>query len=426
MNILLMEVNPYVPCSMPISLGYLAAALKERGHRVVILNVGEGTRLSPRSFEGILAETRPALVGFSAYQRNMLIIKGFMRAVKEKDPSIRVILGGPQATFMPSEAMIDLPDMDYLCRGEGEVVIQKVVEVMESGQRDEPVPGTTTRLSPDHWAEGGAVDAPEALDTYPSPFLSGVLDQQGLEEAIMLTSRGCPYRCVFCYTPRASGHRVRYHSVERVLEEMRWLHGRGIRRFWLADPSFSFARDRAEELLRGVVEMGIRAGIWLETRADLVDEDLVRLMAMAGVRTLALGLESASDRVLRGLGKGLLPSRVREAVDLARAQGLDVELFSQYGLPGETYEDAVRTLEFVKGCVPVQGNSNAQQMRVYFGTPVHDRFDAFGIRPLDPRRPHYISIGVRYETRWMSSQEIHRVRDLWREASLDGGRRMVS
>lgn len=426
MNILLMEVNPYVPCSLPISLGYLAAALKARGHRVLILNVGEGTRLSPRSFQGILAETKPALVGFSAYQRNMLIIKGFMRAVKEMDPSIRVILGGPQATFVPSEAMADLPDIDYICRGEGEVVMEKVVEVMESGAGEKPVPGTTTRLSPDQWAEGPAVDAPEALDLYPSPFLSGVLDLHGLEEAIMLTSRGCPYGCVFCYTPRAFGHRVRYHSVERVLEEMRWLHGQGIRRFWLADPSFSFARERAEELLRGVVGMGIRARIWLETRADLVDEDLVRLMAMAGVRTLALGLESASERVLRGLGKGLLPSRVREAVELSRAQGLDVELFSQYGLPGETYEDAVRTLEFVKGCVPVQGNTNAQQMRLYFGTPVHDRFHDFGIRPLDSRRPHYISIGVRYETRWMSSQEIHRIRDLWREASLDGGKRMVS
>ncbi|MGQ9652973.1 MAG: B12-binding domain-containing radical SAM protein [Thermodesulfobacteriota bacterium] len=426
MNILLMEVNPYMPCSTPISLGYLAAVLREKGHRVVILNVGDGTRLSPHAFEAVLAEIRPALVGFSAYQRNMLIIKGFMRAVKEKDPSIRVILGGPQATFMPSEAMTELPDMDYLCRGEGEVVIQKVVEFMESGNRGEPVPGTTTRLSPDQWAEGGAVDAPEALDVYPSPFLSGVLDLHGLEEAIMLTSRGCPYRCVFCYTPKAFGHRVRYHSVERVLEEMRWLHGRGVFRFWLADPSFSFARDRSEELLRGIVQRGIRARIWLETRADLVDEDLVRLMAMAGVQTLALGLESASDRVLRWLGKGLLPSRVREAVGLARAQGLDVELFSQYGLPGETYEDAVRTLEFVKGCVPVQGNTNAQQMRVYFGTTVHDRFDAFGIEPLDSRRPHYISIGVRYETRWMSSEEIHRIRDLWREASLDGGRRMVS
>jgi anaerobic magnesium-protoporphyrin IX monomethyl ester cyclase len=426
MNVLLMEVNPYVPCSLPISIGYLAAVLQARGHRVLTLNVGEGTRLSPCSFRGILSDTKPALVGFAAYQRNMLIIRGLMRAVKEFDPSIRVILGGPQATFMPSEAMADLLDVDYICRGEGEVVIQKVVEAMDSGEKGLPVAGTTTRLSPSQWAEGAAVDAPEALDLYPSPFLSGVLELEGLGEAIMLTSRGCPYRCVFCYTPMAFGHRVRYHSVGRVLEEMEWLYRRGIQRFWLADPSFSFARERSEEILRGVLKKGIRAGIWLETRADLVDEDLVRLMAMAGVQTLALGLESASERVLDGLGKGISPRRVRQAVELARGQGIDVELFSQYGLPGERYEDALQTLEFVKGCVAIRGNTNAQQMRLYFGTPIHDRFEAFGIRPLDRQRPSYISIGVRYETRWMTSQEIHRIRDLWREASLDGGRRMVS
>jgi radical SAM superfamily enzyme YgiQ (UPF0313 family) len=425
-NILLMEVNPYVPISLPISLGYLASVLKSEGHRVVIWNVGDGTELSSQSFAERIREIRPALIGFSTYQRNMLHIKGLAAAVKSIDPYTKVILGGPQATFMPSSALAKLSEVDYLCRGEGEMVISEVVRALDSGDVIHPVPGTTTRLREHHWVEGPPVQAPEDLDEYPSPFLTGSLSLEGHEEAILLTSRGCPYACYFCTTPQAFGRKIRYHSLDRVLEEMVWLTGQGIRRFWLADPTFSFQRDRTETLLQGILKRKIRGRIWLETRVDLVDSDLLALMASAGVELVAFGLESASERVLEGLGKGLSLESVRSAVGLAHKHGLEVELFSQYGLPNERFEDAIVTLEFVKRCVPIRGNTNAQQMRVYFGTEVQDRFADFGISPLDQDRPSYVSIGSRYETKWMSAAEIHKVRDLWQGASQDGGKRLVS
>lgn len=426
MNVLLMEVNPYVPPSLPISLGYLAAVLKQDGHRVRILNLGESTALSVAGFRNLLAEFRPQLVGMAAYQRNMLLLKGFCRLLKETDPGVRIILGGPQATFMPSEALGELQDVDFICRGEGEVVIREVVAALESGKLEAPVPGTTTRLGQDHWEEGREVEPPVDLDSYPSPFLAQVMDLEGLEEAILLTSRGCPYGCLFCYTPRASKRRIRYHSVERVLEEMSWLNVKGINRFWLADPSFSFHRARTQQLLEGVIKKGIRASLWLETRADLVDEELLGLMAKAGVRLVAYGLESASEKVLELLGKNISLETLRRAVGMSKAHGLDVELFSQYGLPGETQKDALRTLEFVRSMVPVRGNTNAQQMRLYFGAPFTEDPGRYGLRPLDRLRPAYISVGARYETQWMSAEEIHSVRDIWQAASLDGGKRMVS
>ncbi len=426
MNVLLMEVNPYVPPSLPISLGYLAAVLGREGHRVRILNIGESTQLSPRGMRNLLSEFRPQLVGMAAYQRNMILLKGFCKLVKETEPHARIILGGPQATFMPSAGLGELLDVDFICRGEGELVIREVVQALESGSLDAPVPGTTTRLSRDYWEDGEEVEPPEDLDGYPSPFLDQVLDLEGLEEAILLTSRGCPYGCLFCYTPRASRRRIRYHSIERVLEEMSWLNARGLSRFWLADPSFSFHRGRTQELLEGILARGIRASLWLETRADLVDEELLKLMAKAGVRLVAYGLESASERVLARLGKSISLEALRRAVGMSLAHGLEVELFSQYGLPGETQEDALQTLEFVRSLVPIRGNTNAQQMRLYFGTPFCENPAHYGIRPLDGTRPAYISVGARYQTDWMDAEQIHRVRDLWQAASLDGGKRMVS
>ena len=149
-------------------------------------------------------------------------------------------------------------------------------------------------------------------------------------------------------------------------------------------------------------------------------------MRRAGVGLVAFGLESASEKVLKGLKKGLSLSRLREAVALVQQQGMDVELFSQYGLPNESIEDAEKTLEFVQSCVPVQGNTNAQQMRLYFGAPFQDKYEEYGIHPLEQERPPYLSIGSRYETDWMSAQEIHVVAGMWKNASVDGGKRMVS
>ncbi len=426
MNVLLMEVNPYVPASLPISLGYLASVLGREGHRVKLLNIGESTELSVAGLQGLLTEFKPGLVGMAAYQRNMLLLKALCRLIKETEPRTRIILGGPQATFMPSEALKELPDVDFICRAEGEMVIREVASALESGCLEKPVMGTTTRLASDHWEDGEDVEPPEDLDNYPSPFLAQVLDLEGLEEAILLTSRGCPYGCVFCYTPRACRRSIRYHSVERVLEEMTWLNGKGIRRFWMADPSFSFQRERTQEILEGILRRGIHASLWLETRADLVDKELLALMAKAGVRVVAYGLESASQRVLEMLGKSISLEVLGKAVKMSRSHGLDVELFSQYGLPGETQQDALVTLEFVRSLVPIRGNTNAQQMRLYFGAVLTDDPESYGIRPLDHERPAYISVGARYETKWMSAEQIHQVRDLWQAASLDGGKRMVS
>jgi hypothetical protein len=167
--------------------------------------------------------------------------------------------------------------------------------------------------------------------------------------------------------------------------------------------------------------------MWLEARADDFSDEIARLMARAGVERVAFGLESASPAILRGLDKHLDPCQVRHAVEAAFAAGLDVELFSQYALPGERLEDALGTLDFVTGCgVAIRGNSNAQQMQLYFGSDVSRRPGQHGIHPTRASFPPHLAVGTEYRTDWMSADDIARVRDAWREASIDGGRRVVS
>lgn len=427
MKILLIEFNPFQPGHTPISLGYLAAYAKAQGFEAELLNVGSNTRLSVEGFTLQLKDLRPRLIGFTAYQRNIFLVKGWAEHCKRVLPDTKILIGGPQATFMPTEALLSLSPVDLICRAEGEVALVEVARRLREGEPLTHVPGWSGRAPDDTLWDGPPLDPPADLDAYPSPYLDGTLDPGRMEEAILLASRGCPYKCSFCYTPRAFGKRIRYHSLERVTEEIEWVHRQGLRRFWFADPSFTFQAERIHQLFEALLKRGLDTDLWVETRADLVDEELVAKMKRVGVHTIAYGLESAAPHVLERIGKPLDLEQVAAAIRIAQQAGIEVELFSQYALPGETFQDAQGTLRFVEdNRVRVQGNTNAQQMQVYFGTQIQQESDRFGILPFQESFPPYLSIGSRYQTEWMRSSEIEEMSRLWKGASEDGGKHIVS
>lgn len=426
MKVLLFEVNPFSPPALPISLGYLAAFLIKNGFQVKIINLSQKGGYSISGLVNLIKDFSPQLVGFSTYQRNILYVLGIARFIKEINRDIKVILGGPQITFMPSSSLKNMPMVDYLCRSEGELTILSVAKAIAGGNPFEEIKGVTYCINGEI-IETEKIEEYENLDEYPSPHLMEIFDYSEVDEVIILTSRGCPFNCVFCYTPVASKHKIRFHSVERVLEEIKWVVKKGKNRLWFADPNFSYKSERVREILESILKEGLKVNIWLETRADLVDEDMIKLMKKAGVHTIALGLESASERILKIIRKKLSLEQLKKAISLAQKYEIEVELFSQYALPGETFEEALKTLEFVKSHgIKIEGNSNAQQMQLYFGTPVTKNYKKYGIKPFPEKRPSYISIGDRYETETMSREEISIIKSLWAKYSLDKGRRIVS
>jgi anaerobic magnesium-protoporphyrin IX monomethyl ester cyclase len=427
MRVILIDLHPHSDPVTPISLANLAAVLRRSGHQTDLLSLSSGRPFSPAGLKRLIEERQPHLLGFTAYQRNFFQIRAIARMAKALVPGCRVLMGGPQAGFLPEEALPALPEFDFVAHGEGELVIQAVMDALEAGTIDTPVPGTSTRMADGEWLRGENEPPPDDLDQYPSPWLDGVLDPSDWDEAIMLTSRGCPHHCAFCVTPAAFGPTTRSHSVERVIEDISVVARRGNGRLWFADPNFSYDPDRVHAILEGIARRDLPVQMWVETRADMLTPDLLSLLANAGVHTVALGLESAVPRVLERSGKAIEPEAIREAAVTALSTGLDVELFSQYGLPGETKDDALRTLRFVQDCgVAVRGNSNAQQMQLYFGSAIIRNPGAHGIQPLRDDMPPYLALGDEFETEWMSRADMDEVRIAWKAASADGGKRIVS
>lgn len=425
MNVLLIEINPFSPESIPISIGYIGAFLKSNGSNVKILNIGEDANLSKTDLYNFILEFKPRLVGLSTYQRNILYVLAISKFIKAIDHKIKIVLGGPQTTFMPAVALKYMP-VDYICRGEGEFTILSIIQAIEGSNPVSKIMGAAYKVDGEI-AEGPPATSYEELDLYPSPYLDGIFDYKNVKEAVLLTSRGCPFNCIFCYTPHAFGHKIKFHSIERVMDEIGWLVKKGINRLWFADPNFSFDISRVHNLLNKIIKNDLKVHMWIETRADLMDKELVKKMKRAGVHTVAYGLESASEKVLKITNKRIPLKKIEEAIYLTQTQGMDVELFSLFGLPGENIEDALDTIRFVEGHgVKIKGNSNAQQMQLYFGSNITNNYSQYGIHPLKEERPLYLSIGDRYQTETMSYKEILKIKAIWRKQSLDKGKRIVS
>ena len=400
--------------SIPISLGYILACLKAEGRNGVILDDVRDRPLTLKSLEKWIQRIGPLVIGFTCYQSTMNRIRFLCRYIKSRHRQIQIVLGGPQVAVMPSGALEALADVDVLVRGEGELVMPAIARALDSGSPLDTVEGITCKCNGRIVDTGLGPELPENLDAYASPYLMNLLNLDGKNTAILLSSRGCRHVCRFCITPRICRGKIRFHSIDRVVDEMELLADQGIERFWFADPSFTDDRDRTERLLQAKIDRGILIPFWCQTRSDLMDGPLLESLKAAGVDTIAFGLESGSPAVLENTNKRILLEQLRENVAAAQSLGLETELFSVFGLPGETVEDARQTLEFVRSLgIPIQSNSGSQQMQLYFGSIYERTPDRFAIKPLPVYRPKFLSVGDQYETDRMSRAHLKKVRNMW-------------
>ncbi len=364
MKILLLKpINDrYYVVQPPLGLGYLASVIVREGHQVNIIDAGR-ENLSRDDFTSLVERESYDLIGIQMFTYELPSVKRHIAIIKEYSPGSVIIIGGPQISGDPEGTLDYLEGMDFGFAGEAEVGLERFLRL---GPEDYSDPVRLAEIPNLVWRRDGRVEvnprAPvqdpdeigfpawELIDPRGYPAATHGIFYRRSPVAPIITSRGCPFPCTFCAARALTGRVIRYRSAENVLEEIALLHDRyGVGEFHIEDDNFTWKREYVIAFCRKIIELNLDLAFALPNgiRLDSLDREVLTLMEGAGFYSLAVGIESGSDRVLKLMKKNLTREVIRNKIELIKAcTHIRVSGFFLIGYPGETEAEIRETISF--------------------------------------------------------------------------------
>lgn len=363
------------PVKTPLlAFGYLAAALRDRGHEPVVVDAAAPAGPKLEELPALVAGLAPDLVGI--HLKTLEVQAGYRAALELRDAGLPLVAGGPHASVCPDEALRQ--GFDYVLRGEAEGSLPDLADALEGQCELGQVAGLSfvDRGLVRHLPEG---PRPVDLDYLPDPlsaldaFDAAAYGEDALPvPAGLLSSRGCPAGCTFCAN-NVTGRKFRFHSPERVAREVGHMAQElGRPGFAFFDDSFAVGGARMRKLC-GALERVERAQWTCTAHPAHLDREVLALMRRAGCCGLDIGLESGDPDMLEAIGKGVDTERVLQVLEWAGELGMHTVVNLMVGWPDETEEQLEATLAFIERAAPLAGGFNARGVLVpHPGTEVYE------------------------------------------------------
>ena len=381
-------INPSYPFEefprLLVTLPYVASALRAEGHEVEILDLLLA-RTTPAKIERRMQRFRPELVGITSVTLNHHIASSIAEVVRKCDERVPIAMGGPHVSFEIEGSFRDLPALDYIGIGEGEHTIVELVRALEGRMDLRDVRGLALRDG-DRVVKTAARPLEDDLDTLPNPARDLVPLARYLafdSHASVVTSRGCPYACIFCSAPAWTGRSVRYRTPSLCVDEIEELAALGFTEITIEDDLFTLYRKHflavCGELVRR--NTGVRWNAF--SRVDTISPEIVETMARAGCQAICFGVESGNQEILDLVKKKSDLQKVKEAMRMTQAVGISALASFIIGLPGETEETLRKTVEFADELHGEFGSLYGFHILAPFpGTEVRERAADYGLEIL--------------------------------------------
>ena len=402
----------------PLGILYIAAALRNAGHAVEFLN---GAFLSREEILRRVAQFDPRFAGVYSTTFGWNKAKQAAADLKRLNPDIFTCAGGPYPIAAQEYCLRDCAHFDAVGTGEGELTVPELVKRLESGTGLEGVLGVAFRRGTEI-VKNSPRPFLEDLDTlsFPARELLGAADRylpppgtyRRSPVTVMLTARGCDRNCLFCFQidkQRSAGVRgVRFRSVENVLDEIEHCLALGYREIKFLDDTLASDYGRALRLAQGIKARGLDFSWFASACVNQVDRPLLQAFKDAGCWAILLGAESGVQKNLNTLRKGSTLAQIRSAVRAAQSVGLRVSTPFLFGIPGETYEDGLKTIDFAIELNPDLANFHA--LTPFPGTDLYQNAPKYGTLSGDLRNYTYQSAAFVPHT--MTREQIHSLRQL--------------
>lgn len=370
MKILL--VNPPIrewskPNVLPLGLGYIASVLRSAGHEVEVMDIN-AYRWTQKEVEDKIIRAEFEVVGIGAIVTVYKYVKWLIGVFKKYHPGKKMIIGGSVGTSVP-HIILKKTQADIVCIGEGEITILELITALEKRKDLVGVSGVWFKDESGEIVQTKKREPMSDLDSLPYPawdlfpmdiylknpigalnrnkWIDGGADEKTPLSMNLSATRGCPYKCIYCYHD-FMGQRYRHRSAGHIVEEMKALRERyGVEYFHFIDDEFSLKKDFIYSFCEAV-KLEFKGEItWGCTgRVNLMDEPLVVAMVDAGCELIGYGIESGSQKMLDFIKKGVTVEQAKNAIRLTQKYLGWADCSFMIGYPGETRETLGETINF--------------------------------------------------------------------------------
>lgn len=372
--------------SLP-SLGILllAAVTRQHGYPTLLVDAA-ALNLGPEDLLVRVKAACPDVLGLSATTFSIFHAAAFAARVREILPDITIIIGGPHASAVPQETMQRFREFDVAVVGEGEETIIELLEALASGAALDAVAGIVLRHEDRIIATGRRAfltdldqlpyPAWDLLEGFPGRYPPAAFKVRRLPAASLVTSRGCPNRCIFC-DRSVFGSNCHAFSAGYVVSMIRHLVEQfGVREFSFEDDTFITFKKRLVAICQEIISLGLDVSWTCLGRVNSIDAETLVLMKRAGCWQISFGIESGSQEILTAIHKNVSLDQIGRAVALCRDAGILSKGFFIVGHPGETRQSLQQTLDFALK-LPLDDIS-VTMLTPFPGTEIYERAAEFG------------------------------------------------
>mgnify|MGYP000170862640 CR=1 FL=1 len=340
----------------PLGILYLASYLENfTQHDVKVLDT-QVEELNYKLIEHRLRILKPDIVGLNVMSFTLIDALIVARIAKKINPETKVVVGGPHANIFPKETA-NLDCIDYVVIGEGEKVLPKLVDYIDNKKKIRKIKGLVFKDN-NRIIMTGAEPRIENLDELPFPArhltpykkYSSLLAKRS-PITTMITSRGCPYNCLFC-DRQPMGKIFRTRSATNVVDEIEQCTQMGIHEFILHDDTFTVKKDRVLEICHEIIARKLDIGFDIRARVNTVDYEMLIILKKAGCERIHYGVESGNQHILNVLRKGITLQQIKDAFRITKKVGIDTFGFFMIGNPTETKEQIMQTIRFAQKLEP--------------------------------------------------------------------------
>jgi tRNA A37 methylthiotransferase MiaB len=323
--------------SVPLGSAMLAASVEQAfGEQIIPTLIDCTLQQSAADCTEQILNQHPQVVGLSMTVWNRDLALDIAHRLKHIRPDLILLAGGPEVTATPG-SLLQNQDLDLILTGEGEQKLVAALGDMLRGQK----PNASALLATESIADLGEL---------PSPYLTGLLRPTRDGGVLWELSRGCPYRCDFCFESRGSAM-VRRFPVERIRAELQLFASAGVSEVFVLDPTFNYHKETAKQLLKIMATDGCGIHFSLEIRAELIDLELTELFSTIDC-SLQIGLQSADAEVLRLINRDFDQEEFADKVLLLHQAGVTYGFDLIYGLPGDSLAGFLASLDFALSLIP--------------------------------------------------------------------------